>query len=438
MKELTLKGLDQNCFCETLKNGLEIVLIPYQDKKNYYMTYVTRYGSEVNSFVPKGEKKMIQFPNGIAHFLEHKMFEQETGEDPFTFFSKSGSGGNAATSFNSTQYICYGTKEFEANLRFLLNYVNAPYFTDSNVLKEKGIIKEEIKMYDDIPESVLENKLREMIYQTSPRRYDIAGTVEDVDQITKEDLYKCYHTFYQPNNMFLIIAGNFDYKKALQIVEEEVGNIDSDPTNVKIKDYKEPKSVFRKEQELPINIKVPKIGLGYKFSKDSLGIKDELELDLYLVMLTTILFGSSSLFREEARNRHLMTNFYHEWDSLDDYKTLMIFSETENPNLLIEEVEKTLQNIEITIDDVERIKKVWIANEVKMIDYVDSTLNNVFDDMIRYYKVIDNKIDLIRDMNKRKLDNLISNMKFTNRSKLILLPKKIITKKQDEKNSLSK
>ncbi len=430
MKEISLKGLDQNCFIETLKNGLEIIMIPYKDKKNYYMTYATRYGSEINSFVPKGEKKMTSFPNGIAHFLEHKMFEQENGEDPFTFFSKSGTGANASTSFNSTQYICYGTKEFEQNLKFLLNYVNEPYFTDENVEKEKGIIKEEIKMYDDIPESVLENKLREMIYQTSPRKYDIAGTTEDIDQITKEDLYRCYHTFYQPSNMFLIIAGNFDPHTALQIIEEEVGSIESDSTNIKIKDYKEPKSVCKKEEELSINIKVPKIGLGYKFSKESLGIKDELELDLYLVMLTTLLFGSASLFREEARSRHLMTNFYNEWDTIKDYKTLMIFSETENPDLLIGEVEKTLQNIEITVEDVERIKKVWIANEVKMIDYVDSTISNIYDDMIRYHKVIDNKIELIRKLNKRKLDHLISNMKFTNRSKIIILPKKIITKEQ--------
>ena len=86
MKEISLKGLDQNCFIETLKNGLEIVMIPYKDKKNYYMTYATRYGSEINCFVPKGEKKMTSFPNGIAHFLEHKMFEQENGEYPFTFF----------------------------------------------------------------------------------------------------------------------------------------------------------------------------------------------------------------------------------------------------------------------------------------------------------------------------------------------------------------
>ena len=178
MKKRELKGLDQVYYTETLDNGLEVFMIPYQDKKNYFISYATRYGSDINSFVPYDGKKMITVSNGIAHFLEHKMFEQEDGVDPFTFFSESGTGANASTSFDSTQYICYGTKEFEKNLEFLLTYVNEPYFTDENVEKEKGIIQEEIKMYEDIPECMLENKLREGIYHIHPHRIDIAGSCE--------------------------------------------------------------------------------------------------------------------------------------------------------------------------------------------------------------------------------------------------------------------
>ena len=428
MKEIILKGLDQNCYVETLKNGLDIILVPYQNKKSYFVSYATRYGSDINCFTPINEKRMVTFPNGIAHFLEHKMFEQESGEDPFTFFSKSGTGVNASTSFTSTQYVCYGTKEFENNLRFLLKKVNQPYFTDENVDKEKGIIKEEIKMYEDIPECIVENTLREAIYHVYPRKYDIAGTVDDIDKITKEDLLKCYNAFYQPSNMFILIAGKFDPEKALKIINEEVGSIDSVDPNIKIKDYKEPKTVALKEVELSHNIKVPKIGLGYKLAKDNLDIKDDLELDLYLVMLTTLLFGSASSFRERVRKKHLMTRFYTQWDTTKDYKTLMIFGECENPELLIEEVDQELNNINIVYEDFERMKKVWIANEVKMIDYIDNTVNNLYDDMIRYHKVVDNKIDIIRKMNKKTLDNLIASMKLNNRSKVILLPKKIISK----------
>lgn len=428
MKKISLKGLDQDVYLETLKNNLNIIMVPYTNKKNYFITYATRYGSNINAFIPVGSKKGITVPNGIAHFLEHKMFEQADGVDPFTFFAESGTGANASTSYTSTQYICYGTKEFAKNLDFLLKFVNEPYFTDENVLKEKGIIKEEIKMYDDIPESVLENKLKENLYHIDPHRIDIAGSCSDIDKITKEDLYLCYNTFYNPNNMFIIIAGNFDMEEASDIIKNRLENKENRISKITVKDYKEPKSVYKKEEELSVNIKVPKIGLGYKFSKEDLKLDDELELDLYLSMLTTLLFGSASIFRERVRKENLMTSFYYEWDDIKKYKSLLLYAETENPDLLIAEIEKELANIIITQEDFERMKKVWISNEVKMIDYVETTVNNLYDDMIRYKKVVDNKIDLIRKLDFNKLSRLLGQMKFNNRSKVILLPMKIITK----------
>lgn len=428
MKKISLKGLDQDVYLETLKNNLNIIMVPYTNKKNYFITYATRYGSNINAFVPVGSKKGITVPNGIAHFLEHKMFEQADGVDPFTFFAESGTGANASTSYTSTQYICYGTKEFAKNLDFLLKFVNEPYFTDENVLKEKGIIKEEIKMYDDIPESVLENKLKENLYHIDPHRIDIAGSCSDIDKITKEDLYLCYNTFYNPNNMFIIIAGNFDMEEASDIIKNRLENKENRISKITVKDYKEPKSVYKKEEELSVNIKVPKIGLGYKFSKEDLKLDDELELDLYLSMLTTLLFGSASIFRERVRKENLMTSFYYEWDDIKKYKSLLLYAETENPDLLIAEIEKELANIIITQEDFERMKKVWISNEVKMIDYVETTVNNLYDDMIRYKKVVDNKMDLIRKLDFNKLSRLLGQMKFNNRSKVILLPMKIITK----------
>lgn len=430
MKKVSLQGLDQDCYLETLKNGLDIILIPYDNKKNYFITYATRYGSDINTFVPVGSKKGVTVPNGIAHFLEHKMFEQEDGVDPFTFFSESGTGANASTSFRSTQYICYGTKEFDKNLRYLINFVNQPYFTDSNVLKEKGIIKEEIKMYEDIPEAFLENKIRENLYSIDPHRIDIAGSTSDIDEITKEDLYTCYNTFYNPNNMFIVVAGGFDEEEALEIIKEELEEKENKIDKVKVKEVKEPKSIKEESCELSINIKVPKIGLGYKFAKEDLGIKDNLELDLYLSMISTLIFGTSSLFREKIRSKHLMTSFYNEWDYTKDYRSLLIFAETENPDLLINEIQNELDNIKISEEDLERMKKVWIANEVKMIDFVDTTVSNIFDDMIKYKKLVPNKIELIRNINKATIDKIISNMRFKNRAKVILLPSKIITKEK--------
>ena len=430
MKSISLKGLDKDCYYERLKNGFEIIMVPYTDKKNYFISYVTRYGSEINMFVPYNKKSSVTVPNGIAHFLEHKLFEQEDGIDPFAFFSESGTNANASTSYDRTQYICYGNKEFEKNLDYLLKFVNQPYFTDQNVKKEKGIIKEEIKMNDDIPEWLIEKKLKQCVYQKSPKRVDIGGECEDIEKITKEDLYTCYNTFYQPNNMFIVITGNFDKDKALQIIKKNISDVKNRQDVIDIKEIKEPKPVLEPEFELSTNIRVPKIAIGYKMEKESFGIKDDLELDLYLQMIATLLFGTSSLFREQIREKKLMTNFTYEWDSTSKYKSLFIYSETENPELLIDEIYKYVKNIEIDAKDLERIKKVWIANEVKMIDSIDATIYNIVDDEIKYKKIVNNKIDQIRKLNKKKLDEIVSKLNFTNKSKVILLPKKIIAKRK--------
>jgi len=186
MNRVELKGLDISCYTETLSNGLEIYLLPYENKKNYFISYATRFGSDIIDFKDKAGKKHTP-PHGIAHFLEHKKFETESGVDPFTFFSESGTDANASTSFDNTQYICLGTRNFKGNLKYLLTYVNEPFFTDENVEKEKGIIAEEINMYADIPDFKLEMKLREALYKNSPRRIDIAGTVPEIDKITKQN-----------------------------------------------------------------------------------------------------------------------------------------------------------------------------------------------------------------------------------------------------------
>lgn len=413
MKEIKLKGLDLSSYVETLDNGLEVVLIPFKDKKNYFVSYATRFGSETTNFIPAGSDKEIKVPDGIAHFLEHKMFEQEDGVDPFSYFSESGTGSNASTSFDNTQYIFYGTKNFEDNLRYLLKFVNAPYYTDENVLKEKGIIAEELKMYEDMPDWQCETKLREAIYQVHPRRVDIGGSVEEIMKITKEDLYTCYHNFYSPNNMFLLAVGNFDVLKASKIVHEMVDKIENKEKPI-VKEIVEPKEVSIKEQAIPLAINVPKIGIGLKVATDEFEEYDDLTLDLYLEMFTSLCFGSSSFFREKARNQKILNNFYSEWESIHGYKTFLILASSNDPDLLIQEIKNEFENISITEEAFTRMKKVWIANEVKMADYVDSVESNVYDDLVRYGRVIPEKIDIIRGLNIKDMNHILKKIDFHN------------------------
>ena len=415
MKKIELSNLDMNIYQEKLDNGLEIYLIPYENKKNYYISYATKYGSDITEF--DYDNKKYTPPLGIAHYLEHKMFEMESGEDPFTFFSQSGTDSNAMTSFESTKYICHGTKNFGNNLRYLLKFVNQPYFTDENVEKEKGIISEEIKMYDDLPDFKIEMNLRRNIYKSHPRRNDIAGSIEEIKKITKEDLYKCYNSFYIPNNMFVIVAGNFDIKEAEKIIKEEINSKES-KSLPKIYDSKEPKPVLKKEETIHVPIEIPKVAIGIKIPKTNM---DLFEQDLYLTMLSTLLFGASSEFRERVRKKELLNDIYLEWESIKDFNTFYLFATTTKPNSLMEAIEEELDNINVSEKDFERIKKVWIANEVKTTDNITSMQRSIFFDLISYNRVIDNKIDLIRKMSFKKLTKIIKETDFKNRSKLIAL-----------------
>ena len=413
MKEIKLNGLDLSTYVETLANGLEAIYIPLKDKKNYFVSYATRYGSETTTFTPVGSDKEIKVPDGIAHFLEHKMFEQEDGVDPFSYYSESGTGANASTSFDNTQYIFYGTKNFEDNLRFLLKYVNEPYYTDENVEKEKGIIAEELKMYEDIPDWKCETKLREALYHIHPRRVDIGGTVDEIMKITKEDLYTCYENFYSPNNMFLLMVGNFDLDSASKIVHEMLDNIENKGKPI-VRKICEPNEVYIKNQVIKLDIKVPKIGIGLKIPIENLSEYDDLMLDLYFEMLSTLCFGPSSEFREKVRNKKILNSFYSEWEAIDGFRTLLIFASTNNSDELINEIIGEFKNISIDENAFSRMKKVWIANEVKMADYVDSIEANIYDDILNYKRIIPNKLDLIRSLNISDMNNILKKIDFSN------------------------
>ncbi len=424
MKKIELKGLDATLYYEKLENGLECYLLPYQNKNNYYMTYATKFGSNQTRFIPKGEKEMCKVPDGIAHFLEHKMFEQEDGIDPFSFFAQSGTGANASTTFDSTQYLCFGTKNIEENLDYLLNYVNEPYFTDENVEKEKGIIREEIKMYDDIPEWVLEDELRKALFHVHPMRVDIAGSVEEINHITKEDLYRCYEAYYQPSNMFLIVSGKFDPDKIMEVIRQNKSmNKNFNKFLVQEEVYEEPDEVEKTKQELKMNVVIPKIGFALKFNRLHLKIKDDCLLDMYLQMFTSLVFGTTSSFREKVLSQHLLASFYMQWDHADQFRTLCIMAETKEPEKLLQMIHEELKNITILEEDVKRIKKVWISSEVQMIDLVEASANNLYDDIIKYNHPIYDKIDLIKKMSAKELTSLLQSLDFKNSTEIIVWPK---------------
>lgn len=411
MKKINLKNLDMTLYTEVLSNGLEIYMLPYDNKKNYYISFGTRFGADILEFTDIS-KKTHKPPLGIAHFLEHKMFEEESGIDPFSFYAKSGTDCNACTSYDNTEYLCWGSKNFNENLEYLLKFVLNPYFTDQNVKKEKGIIAEEIKMYNDYPDYKLEMKLRECVYKNHPRRLDVAGSVEEIKKITKEDLYDCYNNFYVPSNMFVFITGNFDKEIALEIIKNELDTNESKKLP-SIKEVSEPIKVFEKEAVIKDKIETPKVSLGLKVDNTKLGLTGY-ELSLYLHMLSTMIFGDSSIFRERVREKRLSTGFSIGWEILKDISVLYINSSSVKPDELINEIKEELKNINIDEASLKRIKKVWISREIRSIDKVEDTFDTIYDDIVKYGEVIPNKIDMIKSMKLKVLKDLTKKIDFTN------------------------
>lgn len=420
MEKIELKNVDKTIYREVLDNGLEIIIIPnneFSKKKNYYFNYGTYYGALNNEFVPKGESKMTRFPNGIAHFLEHKMFESKDGNKPFDFYAKTGSYVNAFTSYKSTCYIVTGNKKMKENLEYLLTFVNSPYFTDENVAKEQGIISEEAAMNDDNPDYLAYKTINKNLYKLSPYNTPILGTVSTIKKITKEDLYACYNTFYRPSNMFLVVGGAVSPDEVLKITTDTLArfNLEKDK-DIKIKHYKEPVKVVKDYEEIKREVQVEKLAMGFKMEKTKFPIKNKVILDLYLNMIVSLCFGSSSEFREMIRKRHLVSRSGYYFQDVDNIITFMVEADVLNYPVYIKELENYLANLSIEEKDLERMKKVWISSEVIKTDYADNLVDNVVDELVNYHKVIDNYVGLIKNMNITTMREVISSLDFSNKA----------------------
>ena len=422
MKKNNFKNLNQDIYMFTLKNGLKVYLIPFKNKKNYYAILGTKYGSKDIDFYI--ENKKVSTPYGTAHFLEHKMFEMEEGIDPFKFFSESGTNTNASTTFDNTRYYIWGVNESLKNIKYLLDFVYSPYFTDSNVEKEKGIIKEEILMYSDDPEWAMDDMMRKNLFYKLPIKEKIAGTIKSVESITKENLENAYNTFYNPSNMILVIGGNIDPKQVQDMIKEhEKLNSIKKINEIKRVDYEEPNDVKEEYKKLYMNVSIPKIRFSIKINKDKFKDFSDIEKNMYLGVIISSLFGSTSNFKENVTKNGLTSGFYVEKNNFYNFFTLDITCESDKADMFIDEVKKTLQNIKITNKDLERIKKVWIASEIRMIDNVEMTVDNVYSDLITYNDVYLDRIDYIKNLNIKKLNKFISKLDLSNQSLVMVLPR---------------
>ena len=420
-----IKGLDVGVYYEKLDNGLQIYMIPFENRNNYSIEYLTKYGSYTNSFKSNITGKKIKTPPGVAHFLEHKMFEQEDGISPFNYYSQTGTEANASTGYRVTSYSVDGTTNIEENLEYLLNYVNSPHFTDKNVEKEKGIIIEELNMYKDEPENRLYEESNKILFYKHPLRIDVGGTPKSVNKITKEILYECYSTFYQPSNMVLLISGKFDPKKILKVVKSNK-KLNSKESNKEITIYKEnePYNVRLKEKEIKIeSMVIPKFIYTLKLRRPKLEGEEKYKFKVILEIFLYCLYGMSSEFREEMLNKDMFSLFFTSGILLDDFMLIEFISETKYPKEFKKAIEKSLMTIKITKKDVERVKKVKLSIEVVESDKPYQLLNASLSEILDYGDIIYNKVDIIKSITLEDVLKIRDYIDISNSSLMIGYPK---------------
>lgn len=341
-------------------SGLEIYIMEKPQFSSSFAIFGTKYGSVDTEFSLNGGET-VRVPEGIAHFLEHKLFESEDG-DAFNKFALTGASANAYTSFDRTCYLFSCSDKFYENLGILLDFVQSPYFTEKTVSKEQGIIAQEIKMYDDSPGwRVMFNMLKTM-FKDHPVSIDIAGTVESIKEIDAGLLYKCYETFYNPSNMFICIAGNVDTNSVLKQIEE--GIKPSLPSVIKRGEFTDSKKVDKHFVSSKLSVSVPMFCTGFKQSITS--AFQSLKTKVCVSLLLEIICGDSSpLYARLVRAGLINDEFSSEYFTGNGYAAMIFEGESSDPKKVSEEIKGEINRIKsVGID-----KKLFAA--VKAATYGD-------------------------------------------------------------------
>lgn len=390
MEKISFDQLQEELYHEKLENGLEVYILPKKGFNKTYATFTTKYGSIDNHFVPAGKKELVKVPDGIAHFLEHKLFEKEDG-DVFQQFSRQGASANAFTSFTRTAYLFSSTSDVEKNLETLIDFVQYPYFSEKTVEKEKGIIGQEIDMYDDNPDWRLYFGAIQNLFENHPVKIDIAGTKESIAEITKDMLYECYHTFYHPSNMLLFIVGPVQVEEIMQqIKDNQAKKTFSSQVEIERKFDSEKEDVSEKKLVLPMNVHSSKCLVSIKATNTEKQGEEMLKQELTTNVLLELLFGRSSENYDKLYSSGLIDeSFSFDYTQEKGFGFAMIGGDTNNPDQLATEIQRMLEeeksSSKITVESLERTKKKKIGAFLRAVNSPEYIANQftryAFNDM---------------------------------------------------------
>lgn len=384
-------------------SGLVIYVYPKEGYKSAYAVFGTKYGSINTCFSVDGGEK-ITVPDGIAHYLEHKLFESEDG-DAFARYAKTGANANAYTSFEKTCYLFSCTDKFEQSLEILLDFVQEPYFTAQTVQKEQGIIGQEIKMYDDSPDWRVMFNMLEGMYKNHPVRIDIAGTVETIAEITAEKLYQVYNVFYNLNNMALCVSGNVTVDGVLKIADKMLKPCEKH----EITNYfeEEPYEVNTEFVEQTFPVSMPMFNLGFKEKADKmLDEKSLAQTDILLYMLAS---DTSTLYRSLMDANLINSSFSYELFEGPGYCSVIFGGESRAPKQAAEMIKQYISRVKkegLKKEDFEIAKKAVYGDAVSSLNSVSSVSNSIID----YHFSGDNLFTYIDEVSNASFEDVLQRL----------------------------
>ena len=400
----------EKLYIEKLDNGLTVMIIPKSGIQKKYVIWGTNYGSNDNKFIVPGENEETEVPNGVAHFLEHKLFEQENGTNSLDTLTALGVNANAYTTNDHTAYLFECTDNFYEALDELMDYVQHPYFTDENVEKEKGIIGQEIMMYDDYPDWQVYLNAMKAMYHENPIKIDITGTIETISHIDKDILYKCYKTFYNPSNMALVVCGDFNPEEIIEEIKKRLVN-NKNQGEIKRITSEEKDSIVQEIIEKKFEVSRPLFTIGIK--DDPTNQEKIVKKHIAIEILMNLIIGRSSKLYKKLYNEGILSG----QPSLDyefgkTYAHILITGQATEPEKLYKDFKNTVKQFkeqEIKQQDFERIKKLIYGGYVK--EYNDiQDISRMF--LADYFKGINSfeYIEEIEGINLKYLNQILTDV----------------------------
>lgn len=365
----------EKLYVEKLENGLTVMIMPKKNIQKKYMIWATNFGSIDNKFIAPNDKEETNIPDGVAHFLEHKMFEQQNGTNSLDTLTALGVNANAYTTTDHTCYLFECTDNFYPAMDELMDYVQNPYFTDQNVEKEKGIIGQEIQMYDDYPSWAVYMNAMKCMYKNNPIIIDIAGSIESISKIDKEVLYKCYNTFYHPSNMVMCFAGDFEPEALIEEVKKRLKPTEKHGEIKRIYP-EEPEQIVKKENTQNMEVSMPIFVIGVKDVIDNKNCTSSsiVKKHIAIEILLNMLIGKSSKLYKELYEAELITGEpYLDYEFSKQYAHVSITGQSNNPKKVLEKLEaeiKQMKENDIDLAHFQRVKNMIYGNYVKEYDDV--------------------------------------------------------------------